>query len=276
MVLVIGVAWKLSTEGQPVSMRVLGLSSQRWSDDVAPQMDTPEFVAASIELTNSSSRPISYSAYNSGRHPVHSLIKKTANGWEEPPAAFCGTGIEQATLLPGCSVVFSAVVAPDQPCRISLDYNDGRRSSRLRRKLPAWLKQRASWFRDWRTVTTGIIDLREVTIPPPDPKPATGGRTKSIFDLQVSAHQGNAEAQVELAGRYWLGRGMEKDVRDAVRWYQAAATNGHAEAAYTLGAIYEHGLSGEADKPMALQWYRQAASTGHASARERVGVLEAR
>ncbi|MCD8070178.1 MAG: hypothetical protein LUE08_02175 [Akkermansiaceae bacterium] len=51
---------------------------------------------------------------------------------------------------------------------------------------------------------------------------------------QEAAEQGNAEAQYRLGECYAEGEGVEKDVKEAVRWWRKAADQGHAEARMAL------------------------------------------
>ena len=50
-----------------------------------------------------------------------------------------------------------------------------------------------------------------------------------LDELRARAEQGDAEAQYNLGGRYYLGEGVPQDDIEAVRWYFLAADQGLAE-----------------------------------------------
>jgi TPR repeat protein len=74
------------------------------------------------------------------------------------------------------------------------------------------------------------------------------------------AEQGDAAAQLQLAGFYRAGRGVARDEDAAIRWYRAAAEKGLAEAQFELGKVYDTGTGGPRDPFEAVRWYRLAAS----------------
>ncbi len=79
-----------------------------------------------------------------------------------------------------------------------------------------------------------------------------------------AAEQGDAEAQYNLGLAYDIGEGVERDPREAMRWYRKAAEQGDAEAQYNLGLAYDAGEGVERDPREAMRWYRKAAEQGHA------------
>ena len=78
--------------------------------------------------------------------------------------------------------------------------------------------------------------------------------------------QGHADAQVQLATQYFLGRGAPKDWKLAAKWYEAAAQSGDPGAQYIIGSFYEHGDGVAKDLNKALAWYVEAARQGDAGA----------
>lgn len=58
--------------------------------------------------------------------------------------------------------------------------------------------------------------------------------TERIHYLTLAAEQGHAEAQYELGLIYEFGHGVEKNIPQAIKWYQKAAEQGHAKAYETL------------------------------------------
>ena len=58
-----------------------------------------------------------------------------------------------------------------------------------------------------------------------------------VLNLQA-AEQGDAEAQWNLAVMYANGKGgLNKDLKEAAKWYLRAAGQGVAEAQYNLGEM---------------------------------------
>jgi hypothetical protein len=78
--------------------------------------------------------------------------------------------------------------------------------------------------------------------------------------LHDAARRDEPEAQYRLAGRYWIGNGVEKDIAVALNWYEMAARHGHKEAAYNLATIYEHGLGVTRNAAVAIAWFCHASA----------------
>ena len=76
------------------------------------------------------------------------------------------------------------------------------------------------------------------------------------------AHNGNAQAQANVAWKYENGNGVEKNYTEAVRWYREAVSKGHALAMNNLGWVYESGHGVKQDYSEAMKLYRQAADKG--------------
>ncbi|MBR5681173.1 MAG: sel1 repeat family protein, partial [Clostridia bacterium] len=62
-----------------------------------------------------------------------------------------------------------------------------------------------------------------------------------IKKLQKAAEQGDAEAQNDLGHCYVIGDGVEKDEKEAVKWFRKAAEQGVAGAQFNLAQCYERG-----------------------------------
>ncbi|MBQ0066650.1 MAG: SEL1-like repeat protein [Phascolarctobacterium sp.] len=81
------------------------------------------------------------------------------------------------------------------------------------------------------------------------------------FDLCLNAaEQGDAEAQFEVAFRYFTYGEYEQ----AVKWLRRAAENGNIEAQCHLGQCYYEGVGYgiEKDYEQAVKWLRKAAEQG--------------
>ena len=67
---------------------------------------------------------------------------------------------------------------------------------------------------------------------------------------------------------YHIGEGVEKDLKEAVKWYRKAADQGDAMAQFGLGNRYKTGEGVGKDLKEAVKWYRKAADQGFASAQD--------
>jgi TPR repeat protein len=88
----------------------------------------------------------------------------------------------------------------------------------------------------------------------------------------LAANQGYAAAQFNLGLCYEFGEGVDKDLAQAVKWYRLAANQGYAKAQYNLGVCYEFGEGVDKDLAQAVKWYRLAANQGYAKAQYNLGV----
>jgi localization factor PodJL len=91
-----------------------------------------------------------------------------------------------------------------------------------------------------------------------------------------AAGQGLAPAQFRLGGLYEKGLGVEKDLNAARRFYLAAGQAGHAKAMHNLAVLYAEGIDGKPDYQTAVSWFRKAAAYGLADSQYNLAVLYAR
>ncbi len=96
--------------------------------------------------------------------------------------------------------------------------------------------------------------------------------TEAVKWYRKAAEQGYVKAQYNLAVCYYNGAGVTKDMAKAVEWYQKAAEQGFAEAQYRLGVCYANGYGVAKDMVKAVEWYQKAAEQGFAEAQYRLGV----
>ncbi|HCK80058.1 MAG TPA: sel1 repeat family protein [Candidatus Competibacteraceae bacterium] len=102
---------------------------------------------------------------------------------------------------------------------------------------------------------------------------ARGDYLTALVEWRPPAEQGQAEAQFNLGVLYDGGLGVERDYRQAARWYQRAAEQGHAKAQFNLAVLFANGLGVERDMEEAARWYRQAAIQDEVEAQFNLGVL---
>lgn len=85
---------------------------------------------------------------------------------------------------------------------------------------------------------------------------------------QQAAENGNAYAQLKLAGLYREGLGVPKDPDLAYRYTQSSAQQNLPEAQYQLGLYYLEGYQVEKNPTLALYWLQSAADQGHSQAKK--------
>ena len=132
---------------------------------------------------------------------------------------------------------------------------------------------RPSDIATWRVMLAGD----GTPIPAPPPTAPAGG---DVLDDAVAeadrqtALAGDAEAQYRLGGLYYWGRGVPKDVEEALRWRRMAADQGHANAQYFVGLVLENGEAGTADPVAARSWFEVAAAQGHVLSQSKLRLAE--
>ncbi len=94
--------------------------------------------------------------------------------------------------------------------------------------------------------------------------------------LERAAGAGFVPAQFRLAGIHEKGDGVKKDIITARKLYIAAAEKGHAKAMHNLAVLYAEGVDGKPDYRIAAQWFRKAAAHGVADSQFNLAILYAR
>jgi hypothetical protein len=130
--------------------------------------------------------------------------------------------------------------------------------------------------------------------------------TPELPDL-IAAEAGNIDAQFRLGIAYATGRGVPRDDRQAIAWFEKAATGGHQgavqqlnsfgkssialsrtpelpdlsaadagniDAQFRVGIAYATGRGVPRDDPQAIAWFRKAAAGGHQGAKLQLQFLE--
>jgi hypothetical protein len=94
------------------------------------------------------------------------------------------------------------------------------------------------------------------------------------------AEQGDLESQLSVATSYRHGVGVEKDMTEAMRWYEAAAAQSSVDAMTELGSILHNKFSWDDKSPEAAEavaqsivWYDRAARAGSAAAQNSLGLI---
>ena len=85
-----------------------------------------------------------------------------------------------------------------------------------------------------------------------------------------AAQKGHSDAQLMLG---YLYSNIKKDVKSAMRWYEAAAAQNNRVAEFNMGVIFENGENGKPDQALAIEWYKRSAAHGYPEAINRLKQL---
>ena len=86
---------------------------------------------------------------------------------------------------------------------------------------------------------------------------------KAFAETKAKAEAGDAEMQTNLGAMYYRGKGVGKNFKEAVKWYQKAADQGVAVAQKALGWMYGMGKGVEQNYVTAYAWTSIAATNGN-------------
>ena len=94
---------------------------------------------------------------------------------------------------------------------------------------------------------------------------------KAVFYFQSAAQQGLASAQTHLGSCYYSGTGVTKNYQQAFEWFKKAAEKGDVTAQDNLGSCYLLGHGTTQNHTAAVEWYKKAADKGNSSAQAHLG-----
>jgi hypothetical protein len=77
-----------------------------------------------------------------------------------------------------------------------------------------------------------------------------------------SAKQGHAKAQCQIGNCYESGDGVSEDMTEAIYWHEIAAEKNIVESQHTLGFYYKNGNGVEKNMEKSSMWYEKAAENG--------------
>ena len=78
------------------------------------------------------------------------------------------------------------------------------------------------------------------------------------------AEKGDMWSQNHMAVWYIKGKGgLEKDEKEAFKWWSLAAEQGLSEAQFNLGRMYLEGVGVDKDQTKGMEWWEKAAEQGH-------------
>ena len=97
--------------------------------------------------------------------------------------------------------------------------------------------------------------------------------TSQVFPKVLKlAENGDTHAQFELGRCYEWGTGVEKNGKEAFKWYMKSAEKGHSGAQNNLGLCYANGIGAGKDESEAFKWYKKSAEQGNSDAQNNLGL----
>lgn len=81
-------------------------------------------------------------------------------------------------------------------------------------------------------------------------------------DVQRLHGEGNILATVELGVRYAEGRGVEKDLKQAIGLFEQGVEAGEPSAMFAIGVAFDRGEGLPRDEAAAVHWYQRASDLG--------------
>ncbi len=99
-----------------------------------------------------------------------------------------------------------------------------------------------------------------------------GNYSEALKWYRRGAELGDISSQTHLAEMYLEGWGVERNLQQALRWYEPAANQRYPLAEYKIGLIYQRGdRTVPRDQAKAITWFRKAADQGFARAQNDLG-----
>lgn len=88
-----------------------------------------------------------------------------------------------------------------------------------------------------------------------------------------AAESGDIQAQFEMGELYYHGERAERDLDQAISWYEQASVQGHPDAQYRLGLMHMNGEGVERNLPQAYIILKMAAVNGQEAAMDASDLL---
>ena len=87
---------------------------------------------------------------------------------------------------------------------------------------------------------------------------------KAIPLFYQAADAGDIDSIITMGELFRNGEGVDKNFKEALRYFQRAANEGYAEAMNSIALIYDQGGYGVAqDEQVAFQWFKKSAEAGY-------------
>lgn len=110
-------------------------------------------------------------------------------------------------------------------------------------------------------------------VPTPKALPTEGDGSFLIRQLEESAKQGDARAQLMLGGMYEKAKSISRHYDKAIYYYGLSANQGNADAQARLGILYYEGKGVAQNYEKARHYFELSAKQGHADAQVRLGFM---
>lgn len=88
----------------------------------------------------------------------------------------------------------------------------------------------------------------------------------ALENCTAAAESGDMQAQFEMGELYYHGERAERDLQQALKWYEQASVQGHPDAQYRLGLMHIDGEGVERNLPQAYIILKMAAVNGQDAA----------
>jgi len=106
----------------PVSLTILSLSTNLWSEANAERMGRRDYLCAVVGFKNASSHPVTYLARYRAKFPEYRLVYESTNGWQEQRTNHGSGDLQYFSLAPSQSFTFRVVLESGTVCKVALDY----------------------------------------------------------------------------------------------------------------------------------------------------------
>ena len=73
---------------------------------------------------------------------------------------------------------------------------------------------------------------------------------------------------------YQKGKEVQKNIQEAVIWFQQSSNQGNAEGQYNLGIMYETGQGVIKNRDRAIELYQRASAQGHKLAADKLKKMK--
>lgn len=163
----------------------------------------------------------------------------------------CKTGRDGKS---SCTTITGAAPLKSVP----VDMNEGTRKKAV---------ELCVYRKGWRQISAEEYDRTHAT-------PSVAQHSVDAFsDVLRRAENGDAASQIDVAYRYELGQGVQKDLSSAFYWYEKAAEQGDLNGQMKVGYYYQAGVGVQVDYAQAFKWNQLAANRGDPRAQNNLGMM---
>jgi hypothetical protein len=147
--------WRGLTSTSPVTLTVVNRFPRDREDGSLSRHDEwrDGFEKATLVLSNTSRRPIRYWGLMDATNVEYRCVLREAGGRHDDGVS-SGLSLRSYTLPPARAVTFTVYLLSTRPCKVAVDYEDGRPPSKMQKLLPGWITRRIPWCQRQHTVAT--------------------------------------------------------------------------------------------------------------------------